>query len=100
MKKISNEEIAFRIVSIYFEEIARLGFKRSLDLDSIINAYFFTLEKIKNKDAKISEMMQKVLEEEKKLLLQQKNEIIPMPEKQKEQSMQEKSIQENSLPAK
>ena len=42
-KPMSNEEISFQLVNIYFEEIARLGFKRSLDLDAIINAYFYTL---------------------------------------------------------
>lgn len=81
-KHVSDEEVAFKLVSIYFEEIARLGFKRSLDLDAIINAYFYTLQRLKDKDKMIKEMAQQVLEEERKLATQSKEEMIPsMPEK-------------------
>ena len=48
---MNDEEVAFRIVRLYFEEIARLGFKRQLDLDQILNAYFYTLKKVKDKEA-------------------------------------------------
>lgn len=76
-KSMPDEEVAFKIVSIYFEEIARLGFKRSLDLDSIINAYFYTLEKVKGKEQMLADMLSKVLEEEKKIPTQQRDDIIP-----------------------
>ena len=35
---MNDEEVAFRIVRLYFEEIARTGFKRQLDLDQMVNA--------------------------------------------------------------
>ncbi|MBT4870757.1 MAG: hypothetical protein HON47_04235 [Candidatus Diapherotrites archaeon] len=47
---MNDEEVAFRVVRLYFEEIARLGFKRQLDLDQMINAYFYTLKKVKDKE--------------------------------------------------
>ena len=62
---MNDEEVAFRIVRLYFEEVARLGFKRSLDLDQMINAYFYTLKKLKGKDAALKALAQKVLDSEK-----------------------------------
>jgi hypothetical protein len=47
---MKREDIAMRIVHLYFEEIARLGFKRQLDLDQIIGAYFYTLTKLESAD--------------------------------------------------
>lgn len=63
---MNDEEVAFRIVRLYFQEIARLGFKRQLDIDQIINAYFYTLKKLGNKDAAMREAVKKIIEEEKK----------------------------------
>jgi len=63
---MNDEEVAFRIVRLYFEEIARLGFKRQLDIDQIINAYFYTLKKLNNKDLLMKEVVKKIVEEEKK----------------------------------
>jgi len=48
---MNDEEVAFKIVRLYFEEIARLGFKRQLDLDQILNSYFYTLKKVTDKEA-------------------------------------------------
>ena len=62
---MNDEEVAFRIVRLYFEEIARFGFKRSLDLDQIINSYFYTLNKLKGKDAAMKKIIEKVVKEEK-----------------------------------
>jgi len=59
---MNDEEVAFRIVRLYFEDVARLGFKRQLDLDQMINAYFYVLKKVKNKDV----AMRKIVEEMKK----------------------------------
>ncbi len=96
-KPMSNEEISFQLVNIYFEEIARLGFKRSLDLDAIINAYFYTLEKVKKKDQVLTEMAKQVMAEEEKLRSQTKEEMIPslaelkekLPEKEMQSSMED-----------
>ena len=53
---MNDEEVAFKIVRLYFEEIARRGFKRQLDLDQILNSYFYTLKKVGDKEA-----MQKIV---------------------------------------
>ncbi len=45
-----NEDLAVQLVRAYIEEIARLGLKRKLDLDSIINAYLYTLSRLNKKD--------------------------------------------------
>lgn len=44
-----DEEIAFKIIQTYFIEIARVGFKRKLTLDEIIDAYFYALARVKMK---------------------------------------------------
>ncbi|MBT4192468.1 MAG: hypothetical protein HOE11_04120 [Candidatus Diapherotrites archaeon] len=62
---MNDEEVAFKVVRLYFEEIARLGFKRQLDLDQIINAYFYALKKLGNKEAAMAEAMKKIMSDEK-----------------------------------
>lgn len=44
-----DEEIAFKIIQTYFMEIARMGFKRRLSLDEIIDAYFHALVRVRTK---------------------------------------------------
>ncbi len=63
---MNDEEVAFRIVRLYFEEVARLGFKRTLDLDQMINAYFYTLKRLKGKDASLKALAEKIRADEKK----------------------------------
>ena len=50
---ISEEELAADIVSLYFEEIARHGFKRTLTLDDIIKTFSYTLKEIRKELAVI-----------------------------------------------
>jgi len=50
-------------VKLYFEEIARIGFKRNLSLDSILNAYFYALHKLKNKDKEMKKLSRLIEEE-------------------------------------
>jgi hypothetical protein len=64
---MNDEEVAFRIVRLYFEEIARLGFKRTLDLDQMINAYFYTLKQLKGKDVALKKATEKLIKEEKEV---------------------------------
>ncbi|MFA6419984.1 MAG: hypothetical protein WCW13_04220 [archaeon] len=64
---MNDEEVAFRIVRLYFEEIARNGFKRQLDLDQMINAYFYALKKLKNKDKSMKDIVDKIVKDEKKI---------------------------------
>ena len=61
---MNDEDVAFRIVRLYFEEIARLGFKRQLDLDQILNAYFYALKRLDNKDVEMKKIVQKIITEE------------------------------------
>lgn len=74
---LCDEEVSLELVRLYFEEIARMGFKRSLDLDSIINAYFYTLQRMKRKDREVKVFEQKVEEEEKKLAGETKKQMFP-----------------------
>lgn len=46
---ICPEEIAIRLLDIYFKEIARHGFKRSLSLDEVLKAYQYILSKLDGK---------------------------------------------------
>lgn len=48
-KKISDEEIAYKLVKLYVGEISRGGEKRRMGLDTIINAYYYTLTRLKRK---------------------------------------------------
>jgi len=54
------EEIAFKIIQTYFIEIARLGLKRQLTLDEIINAYFYALARVKRRGIEMSEVEEAV----------------------------------------
>jgi len=76
-KKTTDEEVAFNVVKLYFEQIARLGFKRKLDLDAIINAYFYTLDRMKKKQEEMSLVDKVVMKEEARLKsVQTKEEIL------------------------
>jgi len=77
---ISDEEIALRMVKLYFAEVARLGFKRSLDLDAIINAYFYSMARLKRKDKEMKLIEDKVLSEEKEMAEETKEELFPSME--------------------
>ena len=77
MPELGNEEIAARIVQIYFKEIARLGYKRTLTLDETINAYYYVLSKLGNKKVLLEEVRQKVLRDERELASETKEEAIP-----------------------
>jgi hypothetical protein len=77
---VQDEEVALRMVKLYFEEVARLGFKRTLDLDAIINAYFYSLARLKRKDKEIELIKAKVLKEEIELEKETKEELFPEPQ--------------------
>ena len=44
-----EEELALRMLSVYFAEVARYGVKRKLTLDEVINAYFYALMRVERK---------------------------------------------------
>lgn len=76
-RHLSDEEIAARIVGIYFTEIARLGFKRGLSLDEVINAYYYTLSKLEDKEVLLKDAMAKAMKEEKIIKAETKEELLP-----------------------
>ncbi|MEI7961032.1 MAG: hypothetical protein WCI04_01735 [archaeon] len=61
-----DEEIAFKLIQTYFMEIARMGFKRNLSLDEIIDSYFYALAKIRSRGASFAEVEAAIREMEKK----------------------------------
>ena len=65
---MNDEEVAFRIVRLYFEEVARLGFKRQLDLDQMINSYFYTLKRLQGKDVEIRKATERIIKEERAIV--------------------------------
>ena len=77
---LQDEEIAYRLVKLYFKEIARLGFKRKLDLDAIINAYMYSLQRLKNKDKEMDELSRFVQKEEETLATETKEEALAEPQ--------------------
>lgn len=72
-----DEMMAFKIVTLYFEEIARLGFKRKLDLDAIMNAYFYSMARLRNKEKEL-EIMKKIVEQEEAVIAKEtKEQLFP-----------------------
>jgi hypothetical protein len=80
---MNDEEVAFRIVRLYFEDVARLGFKRQLDLDQMINSYFYTLKKLKGKDAALKKATEQIVREEKEIVKKE----VPGVEKQEQKTV-------------
>lgn len=54
-------EIAFRVLSVYFEDLARTGFKRSISLEEFANAYIHLLSRV---EAKIGVPVKTAVQEE------------------------------------
>jgi len=52
----SNEELALKMIDVYFREVARRGLKRSLSLDEVVNAYFYSLMRIQRKGIELQEI--------------------------------------------
>lgn len=64
-----NAHLAADLVRLYFEEVARAGFKKTLTLSEIINAYKFALEKLE-KPAKLTKAEQEEIVSELKEIKQ------------------------------
>jgi len=43
---LSPQELAYRMLKLFFEEVTHTGFKRSLSLDDLINAYNYSLARV------------------------------------------------------
>lgn len=77
VRGLADEEVAARIVQIYFKEIARLGFKRSLTLDEVINSYYYALSRLEHREEAVRKALEKVVKEEKELKTESRDEILP-----------------------
>lgn len=82
-KSLADEEVAARLVQVYFKEVARLGFKRGLSLDEVINSYYYALSRLKQKSDAKKEILERVLKEEKEITTETKEELLPSVEEQK-----------------
>ncbi len=76
---LPDEEVAYRLVKLYFGDIARASVRRSIDLDSTINAYFYTLKRVENKEKELKAVQRIVEEEEEQMKSESKAELIPEP---------------------
>lgn len=59
-KRIHNEEMAYRLVNLYFIELARLGHKRTLSLDELLNAYFYVLDRLGKDNTELIKKMESI----------------------------------------
>lgn len=62
-----DEEMAYRIVDMYIREVSQRGEKRQMGLDTIINAYFYTLMRLKKKKDEMGLMEPAVEREEERM---------------------------------
>jgi spore maturation protein CgeB len=67
MTLTADEEMAYKLVELYVREISQRGEKRQMGLDTIINAYFYTLTRLKKKKEEMGIMEPAVEKEEEKL---------------------------------
>lgn len=67
MTLTADEEMAYKLVDLYVREISQRGEKRQMGLDTIINAYFYTLMRLKKKKEEMGIMEPVVEQEEAKL---------------------------------
>ncbi len=62
-----DEEMAYRLVDMYIREVSQRGEKRQMGLDTIINAYFYTLMRLKKKKDEMGIIEPAVEKEEERL---------------------------------
>jgi len=58
---LSQEEIALKMLDVYFTEVARYGLKRKLSLDEVVNAYFYALLRVQRKGIELEEIKKAAL---------------------------------------
>jgi len=61
---MEQEEIAFKLVELYVSEVSKSHEKRQMGLDTIMNAYFYALLRIKRKDKEMAALTKAVEAEE------------------------------------
>ncbi len=76
---LPDEEVALRLVRLYLGEVARPKLKRTVDLDAVLNAYFYALRRVGNKEKELKAIEKIVEEDEKEIASESKQQLIPMP---------------------
>ena len=66
-QKPADEEVAYRLVELYVREVSQRGEKRQMGLDTIINAYVYTLARLRKKREELGLVEGAVEREEEKL---------------------------------
>ena len=74
----SDKQAALKILEIYLHDAARVGLKRSLELDDLINAYLYIYSRL-IKDKATIPLIEKTLDDETRELIARakRNEIFP-----------------------
>lgn len=76
-RSLTNEEMSTKLVNLYLQEVARLGMKRNLTLDEVINAYYYALHRLSKKEDAMQRMAKSVEKEEQALQHATRKEIVP-----------------------
>ena len=76
---LPDEEVTLRLVRLYLGEVARPKLKRTVDLDAVLNAYFYALRRVGNKEKELKAIEKIVEEEEKEIASESKQQLIPTP---------------------
>ena len=77
-----DEEMSYRLVDLYVREISQRGEKRQMGLDTIINAYFYTLSRLKKKKQEMGIIAPLVEKEEEKMEEGIEKVYFPEPDEQ------------------
>jgi hypothetical protein len=75
---LSDEEIAFKLVELYVIEVSKGHEKRQMGLDTVLNAYFYALLRIKRKNEEMLALTEAV-EKEEQVLKEEAKEFKPEP---------------------
>ncbi len=77
-----DEEMAFRLVELYLREVPHRGEKRRMTLDTIINAYLYTLSRLKRKKKELG-LIEEIVEREEKEIPSEVSELLKEEKKEK-----------------
>jgi len=83
-ESIPDEEMAYKIVQLYVEKVSQRGEKRQMGLDTIINAYFYTLLRLQRKKRELG-IIEPAVEKEENTIETADVEQINFPESAKSQ---------------
>jgi len=61
---MEDDELAFRLVELYVQEVSKGHEKRQMGLDTLLNAYFYALLRINRKNKEMSALSRAVDREE------------------------------------